>query len=196
MKKALVAHELGHACHYLLNDLLEFVAIRKTDNGAIAQIEVQVGTALQRAENCVAATSAGWIYEVGSRLSNIPPVSLFNILANGKNDYENQYGLLSQHASPSDLEAIRSCEPEDLKQGAVLGYTVAIMLLQNPKYVELAAETLSQGKAILLRKKDAEELLGNLMPPLVTGDPDWFVSTGQVVSANHAEQLNALMGAA
>lgn len=196
MKKALVAHELGHACHYLLNDLLENVAIHKTDNGAIAQIEVQVGTELQRAENCVAATSAGWIYEVGSRLSNIPPVSLFNILANGKNDYENQYGLLSQHASPSDLEAIRSCEPEDLKQGAVLGYTVAIMLLQNPKYVELAAQTLSQGKAILLRKKDAEELLGNLMPPLVTGDPDWFVSTGQVVSANHAEHLNALMGAA
>lgn len=193
MKKALVAHELGHACHYLLNDLLEFVAIRKTDSGAIAQIEAQVGAELQRAENCVAATSAGWIYEVGSRLSNIPPVSLFNILANGKNDYENQYGLLSQHASLSDLEAIRSCEPEDLKQGAVLGYTVAIMLLQNPKYVELAAQTLSQGKAILLRKKDAEELLGNLMPPLVTGDPDWFVSTGQVVSANHAEQLNALM---
>jgi hypothetical protein len=193
MKKALVAHELGHACHYLINDIYEFVAIRKTETGAIAQLEVETATDLQKAENAVAATSAGWIYEIGSRLTNIPPANFFNLLAGDKNDYEGKYGLLSTHASPSDLEAIRKFQPEELTQGAVLGYTVAIVLLQNAKYVELAAQMLSEGKAILLRKKDAEELLGNLTPPLVTGDPDWFLSTGQVVSAEHASQMNNLM---
>ena len=193
MKKALVAHELGHACHYLINDIYEFVAIRKTETGAIAQLEVEIATDLQKAENAVAATSAGWIYEIGSRLTNIPPANFFNLLSSEKNGYESTYGLCSPHASPEDLDAIGKFRFEELTQGAVLGYTVAIVLLQNAKYVELAAQTLSEGKAILLRKKDAEELLGNLTPPLVIGDPDWFLSTGQVVSAEHASQMNNLM---
>ena len=195
MKTSLFVHEMSHAVHALLSqDTLG--SIRKTESGAIySGNNHSEYTADFTAHNAIAGLAGGFFIEVHTILNGkqSPEQLLETFISNKSIPMDIRCGLSSQHASASDLEAIKGYDLDEFTSTAPLGWTVGMILLRNPEYLKEASEAISETNHLLLDRADAEGIMRGEMPKIRIGNASIYLASGQVMHPAQAVLLNELI---
>lgn len=195
MIPSLLCHELGHGVHALLSqDTLG--SIRETDTGSIYSGNThEEWTKDFTAHNCIVGLAAGFFIEVHTILNGkqSPEQLLETFISNKSIPMDIRCGLSSRHASASDLEAIKGYDLDEFANTAPLGWTIGMILLRNPEYLNEVSESISETNHLLLDRTDAEALLRGEMPPVRIGNTSVYLASGQVMHPAQAVLLNELI---
>ena len=196
MKTSLFVHEMSHAVHALLSQDTLGTIRSSEDGGAVYAGDTYAQwTKDFTAHNAIAGLAGGFFIEVHTILNGkqSPEQLLETFITNKSIPTKVRYGLSSVHASASDLEAIADYDLDEFANTAPLGWTIGMILLRNPEYLNEVSESISETNHLLLDRADAEGIMRGEMPKVRIGNASIYLASGQVMHPAQAVLLTELI---